>query len=374
MPEEPKEAPVVIELTEEQKKAALAFWNSKKDNEKPSMTELTMSLFGSDYDGRSKEGRAVKAYFASLAIKPRAAQIYVPKERPPLSNVQKEYIATNASTMSASELARELFSNPNINNLSVEARIVNDYIKTIAPSSLPSSPDDVPDGNWKAPNTFERTLARVNRHLKMAPINKDKLTVTQTKGITSLMGYLNIFRLEQQISTYSTESDRNLFESVFIRYTFDKSDLTQEEVDQYIILANEAVKEKKIQARTETLENLLDGQSEKDDDDKTKIAMSLVEAIGKCQAEYSSCIKRQQDLVNSLKQKRSDRMSKLAEENASILNLIALWRAEKTRIDLIKLAQIRKDKVKTEIDRLSSMEDVRCRILGLTREEALNGT
>jgi len=361
-----------IELTEEQKAAVLAFWESKSDEDKPSMTEATIHIFGPDFDGRSRQGRAVKRYLSGLAIKLRPAQDRQAKEKIVLTPEQKEYILNNFETMSAVEMARSLFSNPTINNLNLEARTVNDYIKELGAAKAFSSTDEIPSGEWKAPNTFERTLARVNRYLKMAPLDKDKLSVRQTKDIRSLMRYLNIFRLEKQIQTYVTESDRTLFESVFIRYTFDKGDLTEEETDQYMILANEAVKERKIQARGEKLEIILEDQTG-DGEEKAKIAMSLVEAMGKCQAEYSACIKRQQDLVNSLKEKRSDRISKAAKENASILNLIELWRAEKTRIDLVKLAQIRKEKVKEEIDRLSSMEDVKCRIMGLTREEALNG-
>lgn len=361
-----------IELTEEQKVAALSLWESKPDDSRPSMTEMTIHIFGPDFDGRSRQGRAIKRYFAGLAIKPRPAQDRQPKEKIILTPDQKEYILNNLETMSAVEMSRSLFSNPAINNLNIEARTVNEYIKELGAAKPFSSTDEVPSGEWKAPNTTERTLARINRYLKMAPLDKDKLSVRQTKDIRSLMRYLNIFRLEKQIQTYVTQSDRELFESVFIRYTFDKGDLTEEEVDQYMILANEAVKERKIQARGEKLEIILEGQTG-DGEEKAKISISLVEAMGKCQAEYSACIKRQQDLVNSLKEKRSDRISKTARENASILNLIELWRAEKTRVDLIKLAQIRKDKVKEEIDRLSSMDDVKCRIMGLTREEALNG-
>ena len=294
-------------------------------------------------------------------------------ERIELTDAQKEFIVNSLETMSPVEMARELFGNPSLTNLSIEARSVSEFIKTLGAAKTFSSADEVPTEEWKAPNTFERTLARINRYLKMAPLDKDKLTVKQNRDINSLMRYLNVFRLEKQIQTYQTKTDRELFESVFIRYTFDKSDLTEEEIDQYTILANEAVKERKIQARSETLEQLLDAQSG-GGDEKTKIAMTLVEAIGKCQTEYSACIKRQQDLVNSLKEKRSDRISKSAKENASILNLIEIWRAERTRVDLIKLAQIRKDKVKEEIERLSSMDDVKCRILGISREEALNGT
>ncbi len=40
---------------------------------------------------------------------------------------------------------------------------------------------------------------------------------------------------------------------------------------------------------------------------------------------------------------------------------------------MIKLAQIRKATLGDEIDKLESMEELKCRILGISKEEILNG-
>ena len=40
---------------------------------------------------------------------------------------------------------------------------------------------------------------------------------------------------------------------------------------------------------------------------------------------------------------------------------------------MIKLAEIRKESVKEEVDNLSSMDEIKCRILGISEEEILNG-
>ena len=70
--------------------------------------------------------------------------------------------------------------------------------------------------------------------------------------------------------------------------------------------------------------------------------MSLVEAINTAQTEYNQCVNRQQKLLSDLKQKRSDRLSKQIKENASILNLVQMWKAEESRKKLIKIAETRK--------------------------------
>ena len=66
-------------------------------------------------------------------------------------------------------------------------------------------------------------------------------------------------------------------------------------------------------------------------------------------------------------------MSKIIQESASILNLVELWKDEEARNKMIKIAELRKKNISTEIDRLSSMEEIKSRILGISEEEVLNG-
>jgi hypothetical protein len=40
---------------------------------------------------------------------------------------------------------------------------------------------------------------------------------------------------------------------------------------------------------------------------------------------------------------------------------------------MIKLAEIRKKALEEEVERLSTMDEIKCRIMGLTEEEVLNG-
>jgi hypothetical protein len=103
------------------------------------------------------------------------------------------------------------------------------------------------------------------------------------------------------------------------------------------------------------------------------MSMSLVDAISSAQTEYNQCVNRQQKLLNDLKEKRSDRLKKEIKNNASILNLVQLWKDEESRIKLIKLAALRKRAVRGEVDRLSSIDEMKARILGISEDEAVNG-
>ena len=182
---------------------------------------------------------------------------------------------------------------------------------------------------------------------------------------------VSVFRFLHQISTYNIETDRELFESSFVRYTFDKGDLTQEEVDQYIVLSAEVVIASTIQRRINHLSDLLDEVA--NNTEGRRISMALVESISKSQTEYNQCVNRQQKLLGDLKEKRSDLLKRQIKENASILNLVQMWKEEESRKDMIKLAEIRKKAVKEEIERLSTLDEVKARILGISKDEVLNG-
>ena len=181
---------------------------------------------------------------------------------------------------------------------------------------------------------------------------------------------MNTYRFIHQINSYSSTAVRDLFESSFVRYTCDKNDLTQEEVDQYIVLSSEVVIASNIQQRVEHLQNLLDDAA--NDTDGRRIAMSLVEAINTAQNEYHQSVNRQQKLLESLKEKRSDRLKNQLKENASILNLVEMWKSEESRTKMIKLANLRKEAVAEEMEKLTTMDEIKARIMGISEDEVLN--
>jgi len=358
-----------IILTEEQKSKILEVW---KANPKapPFLKDISKVVFGKEVDGRSKEGKAIKEFLAEQSLMPKSSE-YIPKEEITLTENQKEFIINNASTMNALEMSKTLFNNKRLSNLNKETKTVNDFLKTVDKKVLYGDVDEVPEEvTYRPPKTFERMLFKINKYIHEG-IDKEKITSRQKKEVNAIIGYLNTYRYTHQINTYTTQSDRELFESSFIRYTFDKADLTQEEVDQYIVLSTEVVISSSIQATIVKLQGLLDEAT--DNPDNVKISMSLVEAINTARTEYNQCVSRQQKLLNDLKEKRSDRIKNQIKENASILNLVQLWKDEESRIKLINLANLRKQVLKDEIERLTTMDEVKCRILGISPEEVLNG-
>lgn len=358
-------------LTPEKSDLILNEWNTRLDNP-PSLMELTRLAFpdNPEIDGRSREAAEVKRFLATQSIKAKVSQEYTHKEKPELSEEQKEFIKNNFGMMGSNEIAKILFKNETLTNLNIESRAVNEYIKTLEGKDSYEDPEELPSGEYKAPRTLDRMLFRINKYV-LNGIDKEKVTAKQKKDISSIIGYVNTYRFLHQINSFDSSTNRELFESSFVRYTYDKPDLTQEEVDQYIVLSTEVVISSVIQFRVSHLQNLLSDTA--NDSEGKKISMSLVEAINISQTEYNQSVNRQQKLLNDLKEKRSDRLKSQIKENASILNLVQLWKEEESRKKLIKLAETRKLIVKDERERLSSMDEIKCRILGLSEDEVSDG-
>jgi len=358
-------------LSQHQRGDIIKAWNSNP-SQPPSLLELIKVAFpDKNVDGRSKEGRAVKAFLATREIKARAAHEYQAVDDVELSDENKEFIENNYKMMTFVEIARVLFANEKITNLNKEATVVQDYIKGIDPSHRTEDEINIIHDRYKSPKTFDKTIVKINQHIAI-PIDKNKISPLQKKGVISFLGYINTYRFLHQINTYEAPTDRGLFESSFVRYTYDKPDLTQEEVDQYIVLAIEVVISSNIQRRVEHLQRLLDESALEHGAGGQRISISLVEAISTSHNEYNQSVNRQQKLLNDLKEKRSDRLKSQLKDNASILNLVEMWKNEESRKKMIHLAELRKEILKEEIDNLSSMDDVKARILGISEDEILN--
>lgn len=362
-----------IELTPEQEKLMMDLWN-KTPNSPPGLKEITKEIFGGEFDGRSAQGRAIKKALTKYNLKAKATSDYIPKTAEiELTEEHKQFIINNVATMNSLEIARILFKTPSLTNLNSETRAVNEFVKTLDTKVVynQGQNEDIPQEDYQPPATLERVLRRVNKYVNCS-LDKEKLTNHQRKGLEALINYLHTFRFIKQMNTFDSDDDRMLCEDAFIRYTYDKPDLNQEEVDQYIELSNQVVQGFKVLRRSERMQFALE-QITGNDPETMKVSMGLVEAIGKAGTEYDQCIKRQQKLLDDLKEKRSTRLSKQIKETASILNLVQMWRDEEERQKMIKYAEIEQQAIAQEVEKLTSMDEIKARIFGLNKDEILNG-
>lgn len=360
-----------ITLTDVQEQQLLSLWNANPNNP-PGLKELTQALFGEGHDGRSQEAMAIKKALSKHSLRAKTTE-KPPAEEIELSEAHKVYITNNIKTMGALEMARIIFNNSALTALHGETRAVSAFIKTLMPvvAFTPGTSGDVPTAPYGPPKTIQEALERVNGYINFA-FNKDALNAQQKKNLSMLIGYMHTYRFIAQMNNYVTETDRRLAEDAFVRATYDKPDLAQEEIDQYIEYANQVVNGFTVQRRSNQLQANLEDITTANDD-SLKISMSLVEAIGKASTEYHQCLARQQKLLDDLKEKRSARLSKQVKDNASILNLIQFWKSEDTRKELMAHAEKEQASIALEVDKLTSMPEIKAKILGLTKNEILYG-
>jgi len=354
-----------ISLVPDQEQYVLQHWDIL------SLEELTRGCFKDpNLDGRSKQGRAIKKFLASKKFVPKPAYL---KRVPdvPLSDQQKEFIRDNVKKgCNALDMARDIFGDASIAQLSKEHRTVDAYIKSLESSELAGQkPAFLASEDYSPPKTIEGSIQRVNK-FNHAPIEKEKLTVPQKKGIEYLTNHLNSPRFLRTINQMIEQRDRDSFESEFIRHIWDKPDLTAEEINLYINLCNDYIMMFKIQAQIEALDNRL---REVLNDSNGEVTMRLTEAISVKTKEYDACFQRHKQLIADLTGKRSDRMKKSIQDNSSMLAIIQAWKSEEERILSIRMAQAKEAEAADEVKRLETMEEWKARILGIGRAEAVYG-
>jgi hypothetical protein len=349
-------------------------------NPDATLTEITAYAYENEtVDSRSKEGRALKQFLLDNNIEYKNRSVFQ-RDRVSLTTEHEEFIKNNYKNQHYLDMAKILFKNNNLTHLSLESREVNKLVEKIQKSdptylemktyTPAENQTPGPMGEYFPPRRLDQTLYRINKYLNIG-WEQGKLKATQLKQVETLQRYMNTFSFCYQINTYKREDDRKLFEDAFIRYTYDKDDLTQEELDQFITLCTETVTASSILQQVEDLRQLLRTASE--EDEGRNIKMSLNEAISSLQTEYNQCRTRQNKLYKSLVDDRSKKMQDRKQENASILNLVQAWKDEERRKSIIILAEAQKQNLEEEAQRLSSMDELKAVIRGIDIDEMVNG-
>lgn len=377
-----------MELTPEQQQLILDAWNKNPTNP-PSLLDLIKLVFVTEIeleiqkpeaerkviDGRSEHGKTVKMFLASKNLRARASSDDVKKtDSIILTDEQKLYIVNNIGTNTPLEISKTIFNNNALSNLNAETRAVTEFVKSLDTKVIYGGKEvlnEVPSGAYEPPKTLDKALKKINEYVNFVN-GVGALNAQQKKCVEKLIEYLHTYSFIRLMNTYDSHYDRKTCEDAFIRYTYDKPDLTQEEIDQYVELSNHIVQGYKIQRRSESLQKKMESITN-NNEEGMKMSMSFVEAIGKASTEYHQCLDRRKKLLESLTQKRSARLDAQIKDSASILNLVQMWRNYEERQELLKIAQLEQEKIATEVDRLSTVSEIKARLMGFTKEQALYG-
>jgi phage gpG-like protein len=345
-----------IELTDEQKQ--FIDKNYKKIN---NLNELTNAVFmGEDLDGRTKEGRAVRQYMAAKDYKYNTRDH---KKVPPvnLTEEHKEFIMANADgKMKAFDMAKILFSEKEISPLSKETIVITEFLKKQAPEKIHPKESAVGE-RYKPVRNFKEALQLVNNATNQE-LEDGKMQAQIKKGIEALIGFMQAPRLVQTIGNYTNKADRALFEAEFVRATWDKPDLTSDEVNLYINVCIDYINLMNIQKAVDKLNHMFE-----ECEDQRDMTVRLAELLKTKSEEYNQCEKRMESLITRLNGDRAKRVQNKQSQNASILNLVQLFQEEEEREVMIKIAEMQKQLVEEEISNLESMPDWKARVLGLRK-------
>jgi len=331
----------------------------------PDLIDLTRQCFNrSDLDGRSKEGRAVRKFLADNSIEYRTRE-KLPVEAVEFTQEQKDFILDQAKDgLSSLGIARIVFPDRQVGPLSAEQRAVLATIREVNPDIMPSQ-DSGALTSYIPPKAVSRIIKKINDAtgigLEEAKINRQKQICVER-----LMVNLSNSRFLKIINNYLNEGDRVLFEHEFIRLTWDKPDLTADEINLYLNVCKEVINLEVISGNLNKLNNMFD-----EADEQAEMSIRLAEIIKAKSSEYHQCETRIENLTKKLQGDRGERMKKMHKENASFLSIVQLFQEEEERKTMIRIAEMQKEAVKQEAERLEGMAEWKARVLGIGQQDVL---
>lgn len=349
-----------MKLTEEQEKFLLE--ESKKIHD---LNILTKKCFEDEgLDGRSKQGRAVRKFLIENEIK---FQTKFKGKQDPIkfTKEQKDFIIDQAKDgLSSLEIAKLLFPDKRVTPLSMEQRGVLQIIRDVNPDIMPSKDSGALD-SYIAPKAPSRIIKKINEAVGV-DLDESKLNRQYQICVERLGVHLNNSRFLKIMNNYLDVSDRTLFEQEFVRLTWDKPDLTADEINLYLNVCKEIINLEVVSKHLNKLNDMFDIA-----DDQTEMSVRLAEIIKAKSGEYHQCEGRIENLTKKLQGDRAERMKNKTKDNASILSIVQLFQEKEERDNMVRIAEMQKELVKKEAERLEGMAEWKARILGISQDDVI---
>lgn len=349
-----------MKLTEDQEKFIADNFNEMQD-----LNVLTQKAFDNDeLDGRSKEGRCVRKFMIDKGLKYKTT-VKKKKEKIEFTEQQEEFIINQAKDgLSSLAIAKLLFPTNTINPLSAEQRAVLSVIKDVNPDFMPSQDSGALD-SYIAPKATSRIVKKINdatgNTFEDSKLNRQYQVCVERLGI-----HLNNSRFLKIMNNYLDKSDRDLFEQEFIRLTWDKPDLTADEINLYLNVCKEIINLEVVSKHLNKLNDMFDVA-----DDQTEMSVRLAEIIKAKSSEYHQCEGRIENLTKKLQGDRSTRMQNKTKDNASILSIVQLFQEKEERDNMVRMAEMQKMTAKKEAERLEGMAEWKARVLGISQDDVI---
>ena len=348
------------ELTEDQKKFIRENYVAVTD-----LNELTKQCFqDQSLDGRSKQGRLVRKFLIDNGYSFNTTR-KEKSESIELTAAQKEFalLQTQAGT-SSFRIAELIFQDREVKKLGLEQRAVLDYVRSVNPD-LVGNTESALLTEYIPPKAFSRVLKKVNDATGLS-LDEMKLSRQYKVCIDKLAINLSNSRFVTIMNNYLSQKDRVLFEEEFIRLTWDKPDLSSDELNLYMNVCKEIINLEVVGKHLNKLNEQFDEINDQQD-----MTVRLAEIIKAKSSEYHQCEGRIENLTKKLQGDRAERMKNKYKENASIISLVQIFQDEEERKNMVKIAEMQKQTISEEANRLESMGEWKCRILGVAKEDVI---
>jgi hypothetical protein len=349
-----------MELSSDQEQYLLDNHNKVND-----LNILTKECFDDDsLDGRTKQGRLVRKFLIERNIDFKTSR-RKKREEIVFTEQQKDFIIDQAKDgISSLAIAKLVFPSKNVVALSNEQRAVLAHVQSINPDYLPSQDSGALD-SYVAPKATSRIIKKINdatgNVFDESKLNRQYQVCVERLGI-----HLGNSRFLKIMNNYLDKSDRELFEQEFIRLTWDKPDLTADEINLYLNVCKEIINLEVVSKHLNKLNDMFDVA-----DDQTEMSVRLAEIIKAKSSEYHQCENRIENLTKKLQGDRSTRMQHKQKDNASILSIVQLFQEKEERDNMVKMAEMQKLTAKKEAERLEGMAEWKARVLGISQDDVI---
>lgn len=353
-----------MKLTTEQKQKVLEQFKIT-----PDLNTITQIVFEDEaLDGRSKPGRAIRAFLAEQGRQYNTTK----SEKKKFVNFTDQQIQFMMgdrinSSMTALEIARLVLNDDEIKPLSAEHRAVQEFLYKNR-NDIVDETELSPETKWHAPKSHLSAIRKINKWTgENIPEDLNNVPLKTRKCVESLLKYYKSYKLDAEINSYKTQGDRELFESEFVRSVWSKDDLTADELNQYMMVCSNYVRKSKIQKRLDQFNIMLDNEDLSSQD----LSMRLTEHLKATSDELDKCEKRIESLLNKLNGDRAKRLEKKGDSTINFLAIVEVFQNYEDRKRMAMMAEMQNKLVEDEIDHLETVDELKGRVFGISKYEIL---
>ena len=304
---------------------------SKKEKEKAielfkeldgDLNEAAKKLFDDPNEkGSTVRGRSLRKFWVEKGFEYRT-KVKKKSSKYFLQDNEKDFVHRHyCAEMTKREIAQLLWvEETNHRGFYESAKFValSDFVNKEFPN-VTNMRDEITGDRYAPPKIMTTVIKKVNK-VVFKEFEVEKISVTDKKCLEKLLTYLSAPRFVQVINAYTTKQNRELLESEYIRSTWDKPDLTSDELNLYINVCMDYVNLKEIEQQKQKLNLMFD-----DTEGQNDLTMRLTEMLKTKSEEYNQCTNRIDKMIAKLNGERAKRISNQQQRNASVLSLVQLF-------------------------------------------------